>query len=145
MRGVNSYFRCGCVLFRLKNYAKMSVFFVKTQEIRWWLGALPPDPLRRLVALPPKPRLCPPFAKSWVPTDLHCSSFLASLIFHRRCSIPNHKSLATQNETSNFIVNFTICEKFVVKAGAQNSFLPPGAGCPSYDTAYSSQWPKRHS
>ena len=38
------------------------------------------------------------------------------------------------NETPNFTVIFIICAKFRAKAGAQNSFLPPDAGYPSYAT-----------
>ena len=54
------------VSFSTKNFAKMSVFLVKTLKICWRLGGLPPDPLsiRRLGASPPDPRLWPPFAKS---------------------------------------------------------------------------------
>ena len=42
--------------------------------------------------------------------------------------------ISNSNETPNFTVIFIICAKFGVKVGAQNSFLPPGAGYPSYAT-----------
>ena len=110
----------------------MSVFLVKTLKIRW--------------------RLCPqtPFSSGgWGvgPQILACGSFfqilnasLISPLFLVSCFVNLSPSLffskprfiSNSNETPNFTVIFIICAKFGVKAGAQNSFLPPGAGYPSH-------------
>ena len=112
----------------------MSGFRVK---IRWRLGALPPDPLslRRLGASPPDPRL-------WLPLPNPEWVSLISLLFLVSCCVNLSPSLffskprfiSNLNETPKFTVISIICAKFGMKAGAQNSFLPPGAGYPSYAT-----------
>ena len=106
--------------FSTKNFAKMSVFLVKTLKIRWRLRLW-------LVA-----SLCQILNASLISPLFLVACFVnfsPSLIFSKPRFISN------SNEAPNFTVIFIICAKFGVKAGAQNSFLPPGAGYPSYATA----------
>ena len=112
----------------------MSVFLVK---IRCRLGALPPDPLASGGwGLRPQTLACgfPLPNPEWV--SLISPLFLVSCFVNLSPSLffSKPRFISNLNETPKFTVIFIICAIFGVKAGAQNSFLPPGAGYPSYAT-----------